>query len=166
LEDGTTIRKELRHLETNRINKATTYMNKLQKYIPFLFHIYLMIAEPRVRRLMYFVIYACLMVAGAGTFFSPPKYLANSLGGYFWIYVFASFIVVGTVLALVAVLPGIWWLERAALIAVITGVALYTITLLIYGASFLITLLPIIVILICALRLLDIKEYLLAPREG
>ncbi|WAB09444.1 membrane protein [Arthrobacter phage Sloopyjoe] len=140
--------------------------NLLQKYIPFVYHVYMMIAEPRVRRLMYFVIYVCLMIAGSGTFFKPPQYLGDSLGGYFWIYTFASFIVLGSALALVAVLPGIWWLERAALIAIITGVGLYTITLLGYGASFLIVLLPIIVILICALRLLDIKEYLLAPREG
>jgi hypothetical protein len=79
---------------------------------------------------------------------------------------FGIFIVVGAVLALIAVLPGIWWLERAALISIITGVGLYTITLLFFGASFLITLTPLIIILICTLRLLDIKEFLLAPREG
>lgn len=141
-------------------------MNRLQTTIPFLYHVYMMIAEPRVRRLMYFGIYFCLALAGAGTFLKPPKYLADTLGGYLWIYIFASFIVIGSMLALIAVLPGIWWLERSALIAIITGVVLYTLTLLFFGATFLVMLLPIIVILICALRLLDIKEFLLAPREG
>lgn len=125
-----------------------------------------MIAEPRVRRLMYFGIYLSLAIAGSGVYFNPPKPLAHILGGYIWIWIFATFIVVGALLALIAVLPGIWWLERPALVAIITGISLYTIILLVFGASFLVTLLPLIVILICALRLLDIKEYLLAPREG
>lgn len=129
-------------------------------------HVYMMIAEPRVRRLIYFGIYACLAVAGTGVFFNPPKALAGFLGGYIWIWIFGSFIVLGSVLALVAVLPGIWWLERPSLISIITGISLYTLVVLFYGASFLVTLLPLIVILICTLRLLDIKEFLLAPREG
>lgn len=141
-------------------------MTRLQNTLPFLYHIYMMIAEPRVRRLMYFGIYLCLAIAGSGVFFSPPKAIATILGGYVWIWIFGSFIVLGAVLALGAVLPGIWWLERAALISIITGIGLYTIMLLFLGTTFLATLLPIIVILICALRLLDIKEFLLAPREG
>ena len=126
----------------------------------------MMIAEPRIRRIMYFGIYACLTIAGSGVFYNPPRALAGILGGYLWIWIFASFIVLGALLALIAVLPGIWWLERAGLAAIMTGISLYTITLLFFGASFLVTLLPLVVILICALRLLDIKEFLLAPREG
>lgn len=141
-------------------------MSQVQKYIPFVYHVYMMIAEPRVRRLIYFVIYAALMGAGINTYSNPPHYLEGILGGYFWIWTFATFIVVGSALALFSVLPGIWWLERSALIAVITGVSLYTITLLFFGATALVTFIPIIVILLCTLRLLDIKEFLLAPREG
>lgn len=130
------------------------------------YDVYMMIAEPRVRRIIHFFIYACLAIAGTSVFYNPPRQLAGFLAGYFWIWMFGIFIVVGAVLALIAVLPGIWWLERAALISIITGVGLYTITLLFFGASFLITLTPLIIILICTLRLLDIKEFLLAPREG
>lgn len=140
-------------------------LNKTKLHIPFL-HIYLMIAEPRVRRLMYFGIYLCLAFAGMGVFFRPPGQIASILGGYILIWIFGAFIVLGSLLGLGAVLPGIWWLERAALCAIITGIGMYSITLLFLGASFLVTLLPIIIILICALRWLDIKEYLLAPREG
>lgn len=141
-------------------------MSRLQNTLPFVYHVYMMIAEPRVRRLIYFVIYACLAVAGTGVFFNPPRYLAGTANGYFWIFTFGGFIVVGSLLALVAVLPGIWWLERAALVAIMTGIGLYAIILLFFGASFLVTLLPLIIVLICTLRLLDIKEFLLAPREG
>lgn len=141
-------------------------MTKWQKALPLLYHVYMMIAEPRVRRLIYFGIYLCLAIAGTGVFYSPPKAIANILGGYILIWVFGGFIVLGAILALGAVLPGIWWLERAALAAIITGIAMYTLSVLTLGASFLGTLLPLIVILICTLRLLDIKEYLLAPREG
>lgn len=125
-----------------------------------------MIAEPRVRRLIYFGIYAGLAVAGSGVFFRPPASIANILGGYILIWMFGGFIVLGSILGLVAVLPGIWWLERAALVAIVTGIFMYSLILLFLGASFLVTILPIIIILICALRWLDIKEYLLAPREG
>jgi hypothetical protein len=141
------------------------FINKTHLHIPFV-HIYLMIAEPRVRRLMYFGIYTCLAFAGMGVFFRPPTQIAGILGGYILIWIFGAFIVLGSLLGLGAVLPGIWWLERAALCAIITGITMYAITLLFLGASFLVTLLPIIIILICALRWLDIKEYLLAPREG
>lgn len=141
-------------------------VSKLQNTLPFVYHVYMMIAEPRVRRIIYFFIYACLAVAGSGVFFNPPRYLAGVAGGYFWIFTFGSFIVLGSLLALVAVLPGIWWLERAALVAIMTGVGLYSIILLFFGASFIVTLLPLIIVLICTLRLLDIKEFLLAPREG
>lgn len=141
-------------------------MEKLQRTIPIAYHVYMMIAEPRVRRLMYFGIYLCLAIAGLGVFYRPPSALAHVAGGYFWVWAFGGFIVLGALLALFAVLPGVWWLERAALISIITGVSLYTLLILALGTSFLVTAMPIIVILICALRLLDIKEYLLAPREG
>lgn len=125
-----------------------------------------MIAEPRVRRIMYFGIYAGLAIAGTTVFFKPPAAIEHILGGTVLILVFGSFIVAGSVLALVAVLPGIWWLERAGLVSVATGIGMYTLTLLFLGASPIVVVLPIVIILICALRWLDIKEYLLAPREG
>jgi hypothetical protein len=152
-------------MEESKLISMRQFLNKTKIHIPFV-QVYLMIAEPRVRRLMYFGIYTCLAIAGTGVFFRPPSQIAHILGGYILIWSFGGFIVIGALLGLGAVLPGIWWLERAALAAIITGISMYAITLLFLGASFLVTLLPIIIILICALRWLDIKEYLLAPREG
>jgi hypothetical protein len=141
-------------------------MVRLQNTLPFVYHIYMMIAEPRVRRLIYFVIYLGLIFAGAGSILKPPAAIQNILGGMAMIWFFGLLIVVGALLAFVAVLPGVWWLERSGLVGIGTGIAMYALTLLALGASFMVTILPIILILICALRWLDIKEYLLAPREG
>jgi hypothetical protein len=126
----------------------------------------MMIAEPRVKRILYFFIYAGLAISGMGVFYKPPAAIVNLLGGMALVITFGLFIVVGALIALVAVLPGIWWLERAGLVSLAFGIAMYTVTLLFLGASFIVTILPIVIILICALRWLDIKEYLLAPREG
>ena len=126
----------------------------------------MLIAEPRVRRLIYFGIYAGLILAGVGTIFRPSSSIENMLGGTVMIWTYGGLMVVGSTLAFIAVLPGVWWLERAGLVAIGTGVLMYSVILLALGASLMVTTFPIILILICALRWLDIREYLLAPREG
>lgn len=131
--------------------------------VPYL--IYLKIAEPRVKRLLYFGIYLALAVAGAGALVKPPSAIEHILGGQILIYIFALFIVIGCLVGAVSVLPGIWWFERVGLLAIGTGITMYVVTLLFLGASALVTIIPIILILILVLRWLDIKEYLLAPRE-
>lgn len=45
------------------------------------------------------------------------------------------------------------------------GLAMYAGMLILLGASFLVTVLPAVFIFVFALRWLDIKEFLLAPRE-
>ena len=70
----------------------------------------------------------------------------------------------GAILASFAVLPGIWWLERSGLYSMAGGVAMYAGMLVVLGASILVTVLPTVFILVFALRWLDIKEFLLAPR--
>lgn len=141
-------------------------MVKFQNTLPFLYHIYMMIAEPRVKRLLYFGVYAMLTIAGAGVFFKPPAAIEHLLGGLALVNTFGVFIVLGAIICLITVLPGVWMFERAGLVSLAFGIAMYTVCLLFLGASFLVTILPIVIILICALRWLDIKEYLLAPREG
>lgn len=125
-----------------------------------------MIAEPRVRRLIYFGIYTFLGAASTGVLFRPPNSIVNLLGGIFLVWGFAGAIILGSILGMISVLPGVWWLERAGLIAIVTGIVMYTASVIILGAQPLSMALPIVVVLICALRWLDIKEYLLAPREG
>lgn len=141
-------------------------MQRFKISIPFVYRVYMMIAEPRVRRLLYFAIYAGLWIAGIGSLLQTPESIEDILGGSILIQVFCWLILVGSTLAFFAVLPGIWWLERAGLLAIGTGVLMYAVVLLALDASFMVTSFALIVILICTLRWLDIKEYLLAPREG
>lgn len=129
-------------------------------------NIYMKIAEPRIRRLIYFVIYVGLVIAGLGTIFNPAERIVHLLGGPTLIYLFGGLIVAGALCCVIAVLPGVWMFERAGLVGLGTGIAMYTATLVLLGASLLVTVIPIILILIFALRWLDIKEFLLAPREG
>ena len=138
------------------------WLNTILK-VPYL--IYLKIAEPRVKRLIYFGIYIALAFAGVGAIIKPPHTIAQILGGQILIYAYALFIVIGALVCAFSVLPGIWWFERVGLLAVGTGVTMYAITLLFLGASALVSVIPFILILILVLRWLDIKEYLLAPRE-
>jgi hypothetical protein len=122
------------------------------------------IAEPRVRRLLYFGIYVGLMILGSSVFFRPPAVIQNEFG-IALIYLFGGLIVMGALLGAFAVLPGIWWLERSGLYAMAGGLAMYAGMLILLGASFLVTVLPAVFIFVFALRWLDIKEFLLAPRE-
>jgi hypothetical protein len=124
----------------------------------------MMIAEPRVRRLLYFGIYTGLIFLGSSVFFRPPNVIKDQFG-LSLVYFFGGLIVVGAVMAAFAVLPGIWWLERSGLYAMAGGVAMYAGMLVWLGASILVTVLPTIFVLVFALRWLDIKEFLLAPRE-
>jgi len=107
-----------------------------------------------------------LVISGTGVIFKPPAALANILGGLILVYVLAGFIVVGATVCAFSVLPGIWWFERVGLYSIATGIVMYSATLLFLGASTLVIIIPLIVILLLTLRWLDIKEFLLAPREG
>jgi hypothetical protein len=82
------------------------------------------------------------------------------------IYFYGGLILAGSTLCLFSVLPGIWMFERAGLVGLGTGVAMYSATLIILGASPTIAIFPAILILVFVLRWLDIKDYLLAPRKG
>jgi hypothetical protein len=142
------------------------WVGQVKQVMPFLYHMYMKIAEPRVKRLIYFVIYILLGVIGATSAFMPSKRTAELLGGMTLIYLFGGLIIVGALVCLVSVLPGIWMFERAGLVALGFGITMYTTTLIILGASIAISIIPLILILMFVLRWLDIKDYLLAPRKG
>ncbi|UGL63261.1 membrane protein [Arthrobacter phage Tokki] len=128
--------------------------------------VYMKIAEPRVKRLIYFVIYILLGTIGAVSAFRPNERMATFLGGQALVHFYGILIVAGALVCLISVLPGIWVFERAGLVGLGTGIVLYVATLIIFGASPTISFFPIIIILVFVLRWLDIKDYLLAPRKG
>ncbi|QFG13642.1 hypothetical protein PBI_SHEPARD_32 [Arthrobacter phage Shepard] len=129
------------------------------------FAVYMKIAEPRVKRLIYFVIYILLGTIGAVSAFRPNERMSVFLGGQALIHFYGILIIAGALVCLISVLPGIWVFERAGLVGLGTGIVLYVATLIIFGASLTISFFPIIIILVFLLRWLDIKDYLLAPRK-
>lgn len=128
--------------------------------------VYMKIAEPRVKRLIYFVIYILLGLIGGFSAFRPNPRIEELLGGMSLIYWFGGLIIAGALICLISVLPGIWMFERAGLVGLGVGIAMYSVTLIILGASPAIAIIPTILILVFVLRWLDIKDYLLAPRKG
>lgn len=130
-----------------------------------LISVYMKIAEPRVKRLIYFVIYILLGTIGGISAFRPNDRLSAFAGGQSLIYFYGILIVAGALVCLLSVLPGIWIFERAGLVGLGTGIVLYVATLILFGASLTVSLFPIIIILVFLLRWLDIKDYMLAPRK-
>jgi hypothetical protein len=126
--------------------------------------IFLKIAEPRIIRLMQFGIYICMFYAGFRLMLQPPAQFQSVLG-LVLSYMFASFIFLGALFGGVAVLPGIWWLERVGLISLTTGMVIYMIVVISLGSS------PMGVVVALAFgltflqRWMEIKGPDLAPRE-
>lgn len=130
------------------------------------FTVYMKIAEPRVVRLIQFVIYAFLLIAGSGVLFSPPKSFQGVLG-ITLVMSIGGFVALGSFLGLISVLQGIWWLERSGVIALWTGIGLYVLVMWGLKASLVAIALPMVVILMLILRWREIKRYQLAPiRKG
>lgn len=153
------------------MSKLQTLFHQLYKVFPLLrkplYVLFMKIAPPRIRRLCYFVIYVGLTMSGSTLYLkSSPTMTQNAIGGQYLIYVFATFIVLGSLVCAVAVLPGIWWFERAGLYLIASGIIMYAAMLVFLGASPFVTVLPIVFVFILAIRWLDIREFLLAPKGG
>lgn len=126
---------------------------------------FLMIAEPRVVRLVQFAIYICMVAAGVFILTDPPFSLREVLG-IFLVDVLGSFVAVGAIFGVIAVLPGIWWLERVAILALSTGVAMYGVAVLALGAPWVAFLIAIAFVLSLIQRWREIRRFQLAPKRG
>ena len=146
------------------MKRESKLLTKLQTLFPWLYNLFLKIAEPRVVRLLHFGIYICMLVGGSAALFRTPQNFTNLIG---WAlsFMLGLFIFFGAMLSAIAVLPGIWWLERVGLIALTTGMAMYIVTIIALGASPLGFVVPIAFALTFALRWIEIRRYQLAPRE-
>jgi hypothetical protein len=123
-----------------------------------------LIAEPRVTRIIWFVIYTLMIAAGAYLLLAPPTSFENTLGGL-RVFIFGAFILLGGVLAGFAVLPGIWWLERAGIISLVTGLLIYAALTVALGSSVLGTLVCVAFAGSFLNRWRDIKAWQLAPKK-
>lgn len=134
-------------------------LQKFQHFFPLGYRLFLKIAEPRVVRLGFFAAYICMTIGGATVFIHPPRSFQNI--EIYWLtlnWVLAAFLLLGGILSSVAVLPGIWWLERTGLAAMITAMLLFSIFA--SGAYGSIT---IAIAILLALRWREIRRYQLAP---
>lgn len=76
---------------------------------------FLLIAEPRTIRIMQFVVYVELLIGGVDAVTKPlPEFIR--VIGVPLVIVFGAFLAVGGLVGMIAVLPGIWWLERVGLV--------------------------------------------------
>ncbi|MEX1078872.1 MAG: hypothetical protein WED09_07175 [Homoserinimonas sp.] len=126
---------------------------------------FLLIAEPRVVRLVQFGIYVCLLTAGWFVLTTPPRSFEGVLGQSL-VTILGCFILVGGTLGAVAVLPGVWWLERVGILALATGLAMYSIIVVTLGASPIGVLMGVAFILTFVQRWMEIRKFQLAPKRG
>lgn len=90
------------------------------------------IPEPRIVRGLLLVMYVTMFCVGASTLVDPPQTIAGAAGPLL-MGALASFVLVGAFLASLAVLPGILWLERCGIVAMILGISAYGFVLLNLG---------------------------------
>ncbi len=124
---------------------------------------YMKIAEPRVVRLIQFVIYVGLFVVGIMILHSVPQSLANAAGAQAFVVGFALMLIIGALSSGVAVLPGIWWLERAGLVLLGFGLLIYLVLIITMKSSPVGVVVCLILILSFTQRWLEIKGAQLAP---
>lgn len=137
-------------------------MYKWLETIPPVHWLYMKIAEPRVVRLLHFGIYLCMLISGIILVGRPPENYQDIIG-LLLVYVLGGFLVLGGLLSAMAVLPGIWWLERVGIILLTTTMAIYVVIVVTLHGSAIGVAVPVAFIFAFILRWIDIRRYQLAP---
>lgn len=117
----------------------------------------LLIAEPRVKRVILFVIYVGLIYGGHLVLAGPSKAIETVLG-HMLVTVFGSILALGGLLSAVAVLPDVWWLERAGLWLIGFGLLIYVIVIVSIGGSTLGPTVAVVLMLFLTIRWLEIRH--------
>lgn len=84
------------------------------------------IAQPRVQRVSYFVVYVLHVVAGFGIAIAQPRAVHYTMGDLV-AYVWAGFLILGGAVAAISVLPGWNYVERLGLLSLMFGIGLTSI---------------------------------------
>jgi len=125
--------------------------------------LYQKIAEPRVYRLLQLTIYVILFIAGVCVNIWPPLSLVSIIGQWY-LYIMAWSLIIGSLFAGVAILPGIWWLERTGLLLMATSMAIYLIIVASLGSSVLGVCVSSAFIIQFAQRWFEIRKWMLEPK--
>jgi len=124
---------------------------------------YLKIAEPRVVRIIQFWIYVGLFVVGIMLLDNVPRSLEDAAGGHAFAVGFGLMLMIGALCSGIAVLPGIWWLERSGIVLLFFGLIIYLSMILKLNTSPMGVVVCLILILTFVQRWLEIKGAQLAP---
>lgn len=127
-----------------------------------LWWLFLKIEEPRVVRLLHFVIYVSMAIIGSVYLSNPPHPYEGVLGQILAI-ILGALVLLGGLLGAFAVLPGIWWVERLGVISLMTGLTMYLVVTLSVQASPINVGLAWAVIVSLIIRWLHIRDFQYAP---
>lgn len=73
---------------------------------------------------LYFAIYLCLLGGGVAAIIEPPGSIQGEVGAVA-MYTLAGLLAFGGLVGSVAALPGIWWLERTAVLSIGLSAGIY-----------------------------------------
>lgn len=90
--------------------------------------VWLRIQEPRIVSVIQFFVYLCAAAAGICAVMYPPKSIEATAGISLTIY-WAWLLLIGGVIGALAVLPGVWWLERSAVLACLGASLIYAVNI-------------------------------------
>lgn len=139
--------------------------NIVRNKFPALYKAYLLVAEPRVVRLILFVIYSMFITAGLMVLTNPPENFEEILSTG-RVAMMACFLILGGILSAVAVLPGLWWLERCGIISLITGMVIYIVLIIGVSNMPIALCISIAFILFFIIRYMETRQFKLAPRKN
>lgn len=80
--------------------------------------------QPRVISVLYFAIYLCMLGGGFAALVDPPASIEGEIGAASMIML-AGLLAFGGLIGAIASLPGIWWLERTAVLSIGLATVLY-----------------------------------------
>lgn len=86
------------------------------------------IHQPRPISVMYFLIYLITLGGGVAALIKPPTSIEGQVGTSAMI-VLAGILAFGGLVGSIAALPGIWWLERTAVMSIALSATIYAIIL-------------------------------------
>jgi hypothetical protein len=149
-----------------RKNPVTSPIDRVNNAIqvPIYTALFMKIAEPRVIRILLFAVYGLTLWGGLVILGSTPEQYVRVIGATL-AYVFGSFIVIGSLMSGIAVLPGIWWLERVGIILLATSAAIYAVLLIYLNSSFVPVAFTLALAVSFGMRWVEIRGAQLAPRE-
>jgi hypothetical protein len=127
--------------------------------------LFLKIAEPRIIRIMLFFVYLFCFWAGILVISNRPEIFLEIIGPDL-VFIFGVLITLGSLLGGIAILPGIWWLERVGIILLFTCVMIYVVIIAYRNATPVAGGFSLGFGIFLAARFIEIRGAQLAPREA